>query len=81
MTKKKQKPNPTDIVEHAFHMPITYAEQREFQAIAQRVLADTYLPVGYRFSTEKPKIVTHTNSYSHGVQTKEEWSILRQQER
>jgi hypothetical protein len=39
MTKKKQKLNPTDIVEHAFHMPITYAEQREHVSLEVRGVA------------------------------------------
>lgn len=48
MKKQKKQPQPSDIVDVALSMPITYAEQCQFNAIKQMVFADTFLREGYR---------------------------------
>lgn len=50
-------------IPHAFHMPITAREQREFVAIAKLVAKDEYLPMGYRKPKETLNIVNNKNNY------------------
>lgn len=60
---KKVKHNPDDVVDFAFHMPITHSEQREFNAIRNLVFSDSYLSQGYRNSKQQPPIVSNRNRY------------------
>ena len=51
------------IVSYAFHMPITANERREFNAIAELVRRDEYLPIGYRKPKAPAPIVENIQNY------------------
>lgn len=49
--------------EHAFNMPISKSECSKFMAIKERVIKDSYLPVGYRNPKTAPAIVHNKSKY------------------
>lgn len=50
-------------IDTAFHMPISKQELREFNAIAELVRRDEYLPIGYRKPKTPAPIVENIQNY------------------